>query len=163
MPQNGPSWGPCLCQFSVLEWVNEWRLFGVVSKYFAQNQWTAVFPCYDFIRNRKCTQFNDYSLCLFPSQCESRQYLSHYAKLILYVFANIPQACLCSYFISHMPVCVFIYPAKPRPSSRITTSISPRDGEPKRQKARDSLPLQGQRLQTQLYSAGWHVCSATSC
>lgn len=56
-----------------------------------------------------------------------------------------------------------LYPARPRPSSSITRRISPREGEPERQRARDSLPLQGQRLQTQLYSVGWHVCSATSC
>lgn len=56
--------------------------------------------------------------------------------------SSIPQACLSNCFMSHMPVCVHmrrvLYPAKPRPSSTITTSISPREGEPERQRARGS-------------------------
>lgn len=44
MPQNRSSWGPCLCQFSVLEWENEWRLCVVVSKYLCKVSGRPCFP-----------------------------------------------------------------------------------------------------------------------
>lgn len=44
MPQNRSSWGPCLCQFSVLEWENEWGLCVVVSKYLCKVSGRPCFP-----------------------------------------------------------------------------------------------------------------------
>lgn len=104
----------------------------------------AMIPHYDYIRNKKKV-LNVITFSLFCSRLELRSphYLSHYVELILgCIYANIPQASLCNCFVSYMPVFVHLrgdlYPAKPQHSRSITTSMSPKEDEPVRRRARVS-------------------------
>lgn len=119
---------------------------------------------------------NSIVILLLYSSCERRHRFAHYDEPIHSVsFFVLPRNPRHAWAIAVgrpclSPACVDsrdLYPVelrasgKKKPSEKKTTEYSP--PERRRQRAGDALPLQGQRLQTQLCSAGWHVCSETSC
>lgn len=173
MAQNGSLWGLSVC---------------ATSPVFGMRKWTEVAqrtPCTlhaESAGDRVSLlpgierALNSIVILLLCSSRERRHCFSHYDEPIHSVrFFVLPRNSRHAWAIAVgrpclSPACVDsrdLYPAelrasgKKKPNKKKTTEYSP--PERRRQRAGDALPLQGQRLQTQLCCAGWHVCSETSC
>lgn len=137
MPQNDSSWGQYLFKYSVLNWIHQWRLCGTVSVYFK-------------------LAGNPFFLSWTMEELE--ELCSCFLALILRFFFS----CFMSHTLLFIWEEIFTQPA-PDLQQCNHKHLFYREEEPEGWWVRDSLPLQGQRLLTQLFSAGWRVCSVTSC
>lgn len=153
MPQNRSSWGPCLCQFSVLEWENEWRLRVVVSKYLCKVSGRPCFPATILSGIGRAL-----SLIIILYACSHPNVRTGITSLIKssWVWVFLPTFPRHVYAIPSCHTCLCVCslekrslssPAQPNPAS-VLTQVSLLKREPERQRAWDSLLLQGHWLQT---------------
>lgn len=173
---DGPKWflagAKCLCHFSRF-WNEEMNGGGAAHSLHSARR-VGGWPCFPPTRDRRA--LNSIVILLLCSSRERRHCFAHYDEPIHSVrFFVLPRNPRHAWAIAVgrpclSPACVDsrdLYPVelrasgKKKPNKKKTTEYSP--PERRRQRAGDALPLQGQRLQTQLCCAGWHVCSETSC